>query len=76
MPVRHLRLPEAEREAFWRAKERLKTNRPAFPIRPRKETSWLVSEMKFWARFLGGEKMLRHAAIRAVLRCPEEGTFG
>jgi DNA ligase D-like protein (predicted ligase) len=63
-------LADPEREAFWRANELLKTERPALPMALRKETSWLRPEMKVRARFMRGEEMLRHATVRAIAELP------
>jgi DNA ligase D-like protein (predicted ligase) len=56
-----------EREAFWLRNEQLKVSRPAIPMEPRKETSWLAPEMRVRARFLKGEEMLRHATVRRLM---------
>jgi DNA ligase D-like protein (predicted ligase) len=60
-------LPERERDAFWTLNEQLKVDRPALPMEPRKETSWLRPEMRVRARFLKGEEMLRHATVKALI---------
>jgi ATP-dependent DNA ligase len=60
-------LPERERDAFWTMNEQLKVDRPALPMEPRKETSWLRPELRVRARFLKGEEMLRHATVKALL---------
>ncbi|WP_158274683.1 DNA ligase D [Sphingosinicella humi] len=63
---------EADRERFWRANERLKTDRPALHMDPRPETSWLKPEMRVRVRHLQGEEMLRHATVKSILRLPAE----
>jgi bifunctional non-homologous end joining protein LigD len=66
-------LAEADREIFWRNNEALKTSKPAIPMEPRKETSWLRPEMKVRVRHLKGEEMLRHATIQAATQIPSPG---
>lgn len=63
---------ETERERFWRANERLKTDKPALPMDPRPETSWLRPEMRVRVRHLSGEDMLRHATVKAIAHLPPE----
>jgi bifunctional non-homologous end joining protein LigD len=64
-------LPDPERETFWRTNEALKTPKPAVPMEPRKETSWLRPEMKVRVRHLCGEEMLRHATVQAITVLPK-----
>ena len=63
---------EADRERFWRANERLKTEKPALHMEPRPETSWLKPEMRVTVRHLRGEETLRHATVKAITRLPPE----
>jgi bifunctional non-homologous end joining protein LigD len=61
---------EEERATFWRANERLKTERPALHMEPRPETSWLRPEMRVMVRYLSGEEMLRHATVKSISHLP------
>ena len=63
---------ESERERFWRANERLKTDHPALHMDPRPETSWLKPEMRVRVRHLKGEEMLRHATVKSIAWLPPE----
>ena len=63
---------ESDRERFWRANERLKTDKPALHMDPRPETSWLRPEMRVIVRHLRGEEMLRHATVKAIAYIPPE----
>jgi bifunctional non-homologous end joining protein LigD len=65
-------LADPERDLFWRWNEQLKTPRPAVPMEPRKETSWLRPEMRVRAQYLRGEEMLRHATVQALVATPDE----
>ena len=65
---------EEEREKFWRANERLKTERPALHMEPRPNTSWLKPEMRVMVRHLRGEEMLRHATVKSISNLPAPAT--
>jgi bifunctional non-homologous end joining protein LigD len=62
---------EEQRERFWRANERLKTEKPALHMEPRPETGWLRPEMRVMVRHLRGEEMLRHATVRSISHLPQ-----
>jgi DNA ligase D-like protein (predicted ligase) len=59
-------LRQAERDLFWQTAERLKADRPALAMKPRKGASWLKPLMRVRVKTLRGEEMLRHATVKAV----------
>ncbi|HEY0413232.1 MAG TPA: DNA ligase D [Allosphingosinicella sp.] len=62
--------PEIDRERFWRATERLETDRPPLHMDRQKDTTWLRPEMRVRVRHLRGEEMLRHATLKAISYLP------
>lgn len=61
---------ESDRERFWRATERLETDRPPLHMDRQKDTTWLKPEMRMRVRHLRGEEMLRHATLKSISYLP------
>ena len=65
-------LKQPERDRFWKNAERLRSERPPIPMKPRKDTGWTQPQMRVCVKTLRGEEMLRHATITRLLDSPEK----
>jgi bifunctional non-homologous end joining protein LigD len=60
-------LGREDRERFWREASRLGAERPPAGVRTIVRAQWLQPGLKVRARFLRGEKTLRHASLLGVI---------
>jgi DNA ligase D-like protein (predicted ligase) len=60
-------LANDERERFWRTMEQLVSNIPPVALPGQRSALWVRPELRVKAKFLKGEKMLRHATLCALV---------
>jgi hypothetical protein len=56
-------LSDEDRERFWGAVKRLVSDGPAIALPGQRSAMWVRPELRVRAKYLKGEKMLRHATL-------------